>query len=57
MVSLVKYKSKRLDEIRKKIVESKLSTTDIKFLREFCKKHWYFALYKALDFERLSFPS
>lgn len=46
-------KSKRLNEIKNKINET-ISTSDIKFLRLFCKKHWYFALYQALDFDRLS---
>lgn len=48
-----KTKSKKIEVIREKL-KDKLSTSEVIFLRNFCKKHWYFALYKALDFERLS---
>ena len=45
--------SERFNIIKEKII-GKLSYSDIVFLRNFCKKHWYFALYDLLDFERLS---
>lgn len=50
---MVSKKLERFNLIREKII-CKLSYSDIMFLRDFCKKHWYFALYDLLDFDRLS---
>ena len=49
---LSKRDYKRFTHISNKLSEN-LTKNDILFLRNFCKKHGYYSLYKFLKFDRI----